>query len=812
MPYGINTVTVLGAGTMGAAIAGHLANAGMTVNLLDMGPTELTSQESAAGLTLADAKVRNRIVRAGFERMVKTKPSNLFVAENAQHITLGNLEDDFDRTVGNSDWIVEAIVERPRPKQALMERIEGVAPAHAVISTNTSGIPIHMISAGRSPEFRRRFLGAHFFNPPRYLHLLELIPTPDTDAAVVDHIRAFAENILGKGVVICKDTPNFVANRMISFIQSDIMEFAITNGYTVEEVDRLTGPLLGRPRTGTFRLNDVVGVDVMAMVGENLYNMIAQDEDREVLRGEYSMAVMKALIEQGLLGSKTGQGFYKTVIDERGEKSFWGLDLQTTAEEGAIDYQEPQKPRWSSVGAARDLPLVERLRALTAADDRAGELIWHTLAKTMAYASKRIPEIADSIVDIDNAMKWGFAWEMGPFETWDALDVADTVARMEGEGINAAPWVSEMLAAGFASFYRFEGMTRLVYSPLEKRYVPVGESKLVIHIPTLKRGRSTLAENESASLVDMGDGVMLLEFHSKMNALDAGIFALMQTSVERLHGNAAGLVIGNEGANFCVGANLMVMGIAAQAGQWHELETMIREGQDTLMALRRSPKPVVAAPFQRVLGGGVEVCLAAGRVTAQAETYMGFVEGGVGIIPGWGGCKEMVRRNISPHMHATNVNPTPFLRQVFELIGYAKVSTSAVEAQKLGLLSENDRVIMNSDHLLAEAKHEVLRLQAGKYMPPATCSNVYAAGRDVLASVRIEVYSLRQSGYISDHDAVIADKLGYVLCGGDLSGPAWMDEQYFLDLEREAVLSLAGEAKTQERIWHMLQSGKPLRN
>ncbi len=414
MPYGIETVTVVGAGTMGAAIAGHLANAGLDVHLLDIPPDELTDRERAAGLSLSHPKVRNRIVQTGFERMVKASPANLFTPALAQRIRLGNTEDDLADAASASDWIIEAIVERPGPKQALMERLEQVAPAHAIISTNTSGIPIHIIAKGRDETFRRRFLGTHFFNPPRYLHLLELIPTGDTDPAIVERLQRFAERTLGKGVVVCKDTPNFVANRMISFIQSDIMEYAIANGYTVEEVDRLTGPLLGRPRTGTFRLNDVIGIDVMALVSENLYGMIPQDEDRDVLRGEYSSAVMKALIDHNLLGSKTGQGFYKTVTGDQGKKTFWGLDLQTAAESGEIDYVEPQQPRWTSVGAARDLPLPDRLRALVEADDRAGELIWHTLAHTLAYASKRVPEIADSIVDIDNAMKWGFAWEMGP--------------------------------------------------------------------------------------------------------------------------------------------------------------------------------------------------------------------------------------------------------------------------------------------------------------------------------------------------------------------------------------------------------------
>ena len=812
MPNAITNVTVIGAGTMGSAIAGHLANAGVTVTLLDIVPEELTPEEVSAGITLDHPTVRNRVVQSGFDRMLKARPRNLFSEEVARRITLGNIEDDLQMAVSNADWIIEAIIERADLKQALMARLEATAAAHAVISTNTSGIPIHVISEGRSDDFKRRFLGTHFFNPPRYLRLLEIIPTAATNPAVVRRMKEFAENVLGKGVVICKDTPNFVANRMISFFQSDIMEFAIENGYSVEEVDRLTGPLLGRPKTATFRLNDVVGIDVLAMVGDNLYDRIPNDEDRSVLRGKYSTAVMRSLIENDLLGSKTGQGFYRTVVDENGTKSFWGLDLQAAAEDGDIDYVEPQKPRWSSVSAARDLPLPERLRSLVEADDPAGELIWHTLSRTMAYASRRVPEIADSIEDIDNAIKWGFAWAMGPFETWDALGVRATTARLEGEGVVVAPWVREMLEAGHESFYILDDADVLVYDPARKGYAPASSDGRTLRLPALKRRQPPIGENDSATLLDMGDGIMLLEFHSKMNALDTNIFSLMKVAVERLHGSANGLVIGNEGLNFCVGANIMLLGLAAQAGQWDELEQILRHGQNTLMALRQAPKPVVSAPFQRVLGGGVEVCMASDMVVAHAETYMGLVEVGVGIVPGWGGCKEMVRRNISPHLHATNVIPTPYLRQVFETIGFAKVSQSGIEAKNLGYLSARDRIIMNSEHLLAEAKRDVLHLLDDGYVPPAVEANVYAAGRDTLASVRVEVYSLLQASYISEHDAKIAGKLGYVLCGGELSAPAWMDEQYFLDLECEAVLSLAGEKKTQDRIWYMLQNGKPLRN
>jgi 3-hydroxyacyl-CoA dehydrogenase len=811
-PYGIETVTVIGAGAMGAAIAGHLANAGLSVNLLDIAPSELTPEEEDAGLTLANRQVRNRVAQNGFERMRKARPANLFVEAAADRIQLGNLEDDFDRAVAGADWILEAIVEQPAPKQALMERIERGANSTAVISTNTSGIPIGVIAKGRSASFARRFLGTHFYNPPRYMHLLELIPTEETDPELVQRMVDFIENVLGKGVVLCKDTPNFVANRMMSFIHSDILDYAVANSYTVEEVDSLTGPLLGRPRTATFRLNDIVGVDVLSLVINNLRERIPDDEDRAILHSPHVTAILQTLCDSGLLGTKSGQGFYKTVVDGKGTKSFWGLDLQAAARDLIIEYMAPIEPRWSSVDAAHKLPLSQRLKALVGAGDEAGEFVWHTLSRTLAYASKRIPEITDSIVDLDNAMKWGFGWEMGPFEMWDALGVLDTIARMDSEGICVAPWVQEMLAAGLESFYKVETLARFAYCPGDKQYCPVEDGERTIRVSTLKRGGRTLTENESASLLDLGDDVLLVEFHSKMNTFDAGVFQILRAGVDRLQGNTAGLVIGNQGPTFSAGFNLSAVVKAAESGQFKEVEWIMREGQDVFMALRKAPKPVVAALFQRALGGGAEIALAADRVAAHAETYMGLVEVGVGLVPGWGGCKEMVRRNLSPHMHVANVNPAPYLRQIFETIGFAKVSTSAQEAVNLGYLSGHDRIIMNADHLLSEAKRTVLALAEGGYRAPDTTGTVYAAGRDALAAMRIEIYSLQKAGYISDYDATIAGKLAFVLCGGDLSQPAWMDEQYFLDLEREAILSLAGQKNTFDRIVHMLRHGKPLRN
>ncbi len=852
----ISHATVIGAGTMGAAIAGHLANAGVSSHLLDLAPTELTPDERNQGLSLHDRTVRNRIVQAGFERMTQARPASLFTPDAAKLITLGNVEDDLEAATAKSDWIIEAIVERPRPKQELMARLESAAPGHAVISTNTSGIPVHIISAGRSEDFQRRFLGAHFFNPPRYLRLLELIPGPGTDPAVVAGMKEFAEKRLGKGVVIAKDVPNFVGNRMFSYIMSSLLEFAVANDYTVEEVDRLTGPLLGRPKTATFRLLDIVGIDVAALVGDNLYDLIPDDEDRDTLRGPLGTQVLMTLLQNGLLGAKTGQGFYKTVVDARGRKSFWGLDLQA-ASEGEIDYMQPGRSSWPGIDSVRNAPLPERLRSLIsaratgqdaenadetidetidaamegaaenavteAADEHAADpadLLWHTLSRTLAYASKRLPEIADSPRDIDNAMKWGFGWEMGPFETWDALGVAETTQRMTEEGLTVADWVLEMLASGHSSFYKLEKQTgegaievrSQVYIPQRRSYEAADEIDLPVSVSALKGGSGAIAENDSASLLDMGDAVLLLEFHTKMNALDMQIAPIADAAIDRLHGNAAGLVIGNQGGNFSAGANLLFVGALAQGGQTDQLEAAINGLQQMIQQLRLAPKPVVAAPYQMTLGGGAEVAMGADRIVAHAELYIGQVEVGVGLIPAAGGCKELVRRLVNPHMDAQNANPAAHLQEVFELIALAKVSSSAAEARQMGFLGPRDRVVMNYDHLLAEAKAEALRMADDGYRPPEVTANIYAAGRDHLANLRVGIYMFREAGHISEHDARIADRLAHVLCGGELSQPAWMDEQYFLDLEREAFINLCGYPKSHERIWHMLKTGKALRN
>ncbi len=806
MSYSINRVAVIGAGTMGAAIAAHLSNVGIPCFLLDIAPRKLTPDEESKGLTLDHPAVRNRIVNEGLKRCVEARPSNFYAKDGVDLITVGNLEDHFD-WVGEADWIVEAIVERLDIKQQLMERIDAVRKPTAIVSTNTSGIPIHQIAEGRSESFQQHFLGTHFFNPPRYLKLLEIIPHAKNSPELIAFIREFGSRVLGKGVVLCKDTPNFIANRMISVAGSYGINYALDHGYTVEEVDAITGPAIGRPKTATFRLNDLVGIDVLAHVSGNLYDAIPHDPHREVLRHEKAAALVGALIERGWLGNKTDQGFYKkTVVN--GERQFWVLNPAT------LEYQPPTKIRFDSLGAARKIEdPAQKLELMAYAQDRAGQYAWHVLSRTVMYAASCIPEISDDIISVDNACKWGFNWELGPFETWDAIGVARAAERMRSEGVAIPAWVQEMLDGGYETFYqRDNGRVVGYYDPQSKGYKPLPVDPHVVSIKALKSQGKELAANASASLLDMGDGVLLFEFHSKANALDPDIFAMAEQALEELQKPEwIGLVIGNQGEHFCAGANIFMVAVAAQQGQFGDIDALVKKMHRIMQGMRFSPKPIVAAPFGMVLGGGCEVVLAASRVVAAAETYIGLVEVGVGLVPAGGGCKEMLRRIVGPAMQTPDAQILPFLQRTFEQIGLAKVATSAVEARQMKILSDSDRVITNQDYLLAEAKQEVLDMVRKGYRPPAP-AKIYAAGRDAYAALLIALYQMNEAGYATEHDVIIGKKLGYILTGGELSAPAWVDEQVILDLEREAFVALCHEPKSIERIWFMLQNNKPLRN
>jgi 3-hydroxyacyl-CoA dehydrogenase len=670
-------------------------------------------------------------------------------------------------------------------KRELFARIDRLRKLGSIVSSNTSGLPISQISAETTDGFKRHFVGTHFFNPPRYMKLLEIIPTPETAPEVLQFVRDFAEQRLGKSVVLCKDTPNFIANRLASIGGSDLTDYVLANGYTVEEADAILGPLIGRPKTANFRLQDLVGLDVAMSVASNLYDLIPDDESREVLRSPRMEALRKAQTDKGRLGDKTKQGFYK-----KDGKSILTLDLETG------EYRERREPEIPSLAeAAKIKSLPKRLQFVLAQDDKAGKLARHAVYNSLGYAARRVPEISDDLVSIDRAVRWGFSHDLGPFELWDALGVQATADAMQKEGVDVPAWVRDV-----DSFYR-DGK---VYDPASKTYVDVPKDPKQLSL----RDGKVLSENKGASLIDIGDGVLCVEFHTKMNTLDADVGAMLAAAVDEVErGDWLGLVIGNEGQDFCVGANL------AGGLSGDDPNAIVKAVQDTLMKVRYCAKPVVTAPFGRTLGGGVEVAMAGARVVAAGETYMGLVEVGVGLIPGAGGCKEMVRRVVSPAMHRTpNADPLPFVQNVLQVVGSAKVSSSAAEAREFGFLGEADRIVMNRDHLLYEAKQEVLALAAAGYTPPVRDANCYAAGRDVRAGLKAAIWVLQQGGYMTEYDAFISNKLATVLCGGDLSSGQWVDEQYLLDLERAAFVDLLGQEKTQARIKTMLETGKPLRN
>ena len=794
MKYHIHKAVVIGSGTMGAAIAAHLANAGVSVTLLDIVPRDAPGDDRAA---------RNKIVNEGWERCLKAKPANLMSSDLKTFVKLGNLEDDFG-AVAEADWVCEAIVENLEIKQALMARIDHVRKPTGIVSTNTSGIPVSAIAEGRSGGFKQHFLGTHFFNPPRYLKLLEIIPTQDTDPEVVEFFSWFGEYRLGKGIVLCKDTPNFIGNRLAFGTGAFALDYILKNGYTVDEVDAVTGPLIGRPKTASFRLIDLIGLDVWAHVGRNLAPLIPHDRlGQEYLKAEGPAKLMSTMLERQWLGNKTKVGFYKEVRGEDGKKEFWPLDLNT------LEHVPPTKPRFDSVKNAKDVEgLGNRLKVMLRADDKAAELVKALTYQSFQYASSIIPEVADTMKPIDDAVRWGFMHEAGPFETWDMLGVKQTVDQMNGLGYAPAGWVTDMLGAGFETFYQYENGEKVrVYDVVMGGYVNIKRSGNMI----LLKQQTIVSKNSGATLHDLGDGVACLEFHTKMNALDDEIMNMAVEAMQRLETDFDGLVVGNEADNFSAGANLFMMVVGAQQGMWDLLEGAVSKLQDMNMRMRYSPKPVVVAPAGLTLGGGCEITMHASRVVAAAETYIGLVELGAGVIPAGGGTKEMLRRIVNPMMRIENVEPLAALQRAFLQMGQAKVATSAEEARGMNILTPADRVVLNRGRLLTEAKREVLHMVETGYKPPAP-EPIYAAGRDVLAAIRIGAWMFAEGNYITQYDHHIAGKLAYVMCGGDLTRGQWVSEQYILDLEREAILSLFGEEKTQARMWSLLQTGKPLRN
>jgi 3-hydroxyacyl-CoA dehydrogenase len=800
----IEKAAVLGAGTMGAPIAAHLANAGIPVLLLDVVPKEPTPEESARGLTLDSREVRDRIARSGLEAAKKAKPAAFFKEGAAALVSTGNFEDDLPR-LKDCDIIIEVVVERLDIKRGLFERVEKYRRPGSVVASNTSGIPIREIAEGFSEDFRAHFLGTHFFNPPRYLHLVELIRTEWTKPEVSCTVYGFLDRRLGKGVVVAKDRPNFIANRIGTYGAMVTLRTLEEDGYTIEEVDRMTGPALGRPKSATFRTFDIVGLDVLAHVARNLYEAVPDDEEREVYR---LPEFVEQMVGRGILGDKTKGGFYQKRKGEGGDRDIWTLEV------ASLEYRPQQKAKLPALEAAKNIEDTRaRVKSLVWGKERAGAFLWKTMSRVFAYAANRIPEIADTVVEVDRAMKWGFGWELGVFEAWDAVGVEKSVARMKEEGRAVPSNVRRMLDAGATSFYKTEGGREFYFDFVSGEYMPVAEQSGVVVLKSVKDRAGVIKRNAGASLVDIGDGVACLEFHSKMNSIGGDTLAMLKAALAEVERNFVGLVVGNQGQNFSVGANLMLVLLGAQEEDWDELDLGIRAFQQATMSLRYSPKPVVVAPFQMTFGGGCEMTLHADRARASAETYIGLVEVGVGLIPAGAGTKEMLVRaldSIPPGV--TEADPFPFVKRVFETIALAKVATSAEEARGLGFLREEDSYSMNADRLIADAKQDVLSLAAAGYTQPRERLDVLALGNSALSTIKLGIHQMKRGGFISDYDALIGEKLARVLTGGDLNHETRVSEQYLLDLEREAFLSLCGHRQTQERIAHMLKTGKPLRN
>jgi 3-hydroxyacyl-CoA dehydrogenase len=798
----IRKVAVLGAGTMGARIAAHFANASIPSVLLDIVPPELTKEEQAKGVTLADPTVRNRFAQAGLDAALKSRPAAFFVPEAARMITYGNFEDNL-AWLKDCDWIIEAITEDRKIKRTLYERLLPFRAPGAVLSSNTSGISIGTLSEGFDEESRRHFLGTHFFNPPRYLKLLEIIPTSETLPEIVDQVSRLGEVALGKGIVIAKDTPNFIGNRIGTFTILKTLCVMEEDGYTIEEIDALTGPAMGLPKSATFRTLDIVGLDVMAHVIRNLAEALPNDEERGLFR---IPGYMQQMMQRRLLGDKTRQGFYKKVGAGK-EDGIRTLDLAT------FEYRDRQKPKFPSVEMARNIEDTrERVRTLYHASDRAGEFYRKVLSDIFHYAAMRVPEIADDIVAIDNSMKWGFNWQCGVFELWDAVGMHSVLETWKKAARPTPPLVEKLLGLGQKIFYgRSDGrISRFDFA--SGSYREIEDKPGVLLLPSLKARNKVVKKNAGASLVDLGDGVLCLEFHSKMNTIGADTVQMIHAGLKAVNDGFDAMVIGNQAANFCVGANLMMVLMAIQEGEWDEIQNVVRAFQNAVMALKYAPKPVVAAPYGLTLGGGTELILHATRVRAAAETYTGLVEVGVGLIPAGGGTKEMLARAMDAVPADPEADPFTFVKEVFMNIAMAKVSTSAEEARKLKYLSPKDSISMNGDRLIADAKQVALDLFRLGYRPGKPRDDIRVLGQAAFAKMKLGLHLMRRAEYISDHDVVIGTQLARILSGGEFTSPQLVSEQYLLDLEREAFLSLCGQQKTAERIQSMLKNGKPLRN
>jgi len=796
----IRKVAVLGSGVMGSRIACHFAGIGVEVLLLDIAPNALTDAETKKGLSLEHPAVRNRIVNEALTASLKANPSPVYTKDVAKRIRTGNFTDNM-KEIGGYDWVIEVVVENLKIKQQVFEQVEQYRKPGTLITSNTSGIPIHMMAEGRTEDFKKHFCGTHFFNPPRYLRLLEIIPTPHTDPAIVDFLMNYGDVFLGKTTVLCKDTPAFIANRVGVFSIMAITKVMEELGLNVDEVDALTGPVMGRPKSATFRTGDVVGLDTLVKVAEQLPQNCPDDEAKDMFQ---LPGYLQKMIENKWLGDKTGQGFYKKVKTPEGKKDIYTLNLQT------MEYAPKQKARFATIETAKPIEdLKQRLKALYAGSDKAGEFYRRFHHHLFAYISHRIPEISDDLYKIDDALKAGFGWEIGAFESWDVLGVEKVLQAMEAEGRTVAPWVKEMLGKRITSFYQVENGKRKYYDIASGTYkvIPGTESFIILDNYSDK----PVWQNSACRVVDIGDDVLALSWNTKMNTIGGEVLEGINKAIDLAEKEYKGLVIANSGANFSAGANVGMIFMFAVEQEYDELDFAVRAFQKATMRARYSSVPVVVAPHGLTLGGGCELCLHADHVQAAAETYIGLVEMGVGLIPGGGGTKEFALRASDAFFKDDIEIPT--LQQRFINIGTAKVATSAFEAYELGIFKKgHDAVSLNQDRRVADAKQKVLDMWNAGYTQPIQRTDIKVLGRTSLGTFQTGLNGMWRGNYISDHDKKVAQKLAYVMSGGDLSEASFVSEQYLLDLEREAFLSLCGEKKTLERLQSVITTGKPIRN
>lgn len=801
MNRSIRKVAVLGSGIMGSRIACHFANIGVEVLLLDIVPAEPNELEKSKGLTTESPVVRNRIVNTSFQNTLKATPASLYNAADASRIKLGNFDDNL-ADIKKYDWIIEVVVERLDIKKALYEKVDQLRKPGTLITSNTSGIPIHLMSEGRSEDFKKNFCGTHFFNPPRYLKLLEIIPTAETEQSVVDFLMHYGDLYLGKTTVLCKDTPGFIANRLGIYALIQTIRTAEEMSLSVDEVDKLTGPVIGRPKSGTYRLSDVVGLDTTVHVARNLYESGAEtDESRD---GFALPSIVQTLYDNKWLGDKTGQGFYKKIKDEKGKSVILALDFQS------LEYVPSGKVKFETLEATKAITEVsKRFSVLLKGKDKAGAFYRKTFADIFKYASFRIPEISNELYRIDQAICAGFGWQVGLFETWDAIGVENMIQIMEGEGFKPAPWVFDMISAGNSSFYKVQNGNKLYYDIDSKSYkkIPGQDSFIILN----NLADKIVWKNAGANVYDLGDGILNLEFKSKMNTMGSEVIEGINKAISLAEKDFRGLVVGNDSNDaYSAGANLAMLFMFAIEQDFDEINMVIAQFQQTMMRARYSSIPVVTAPHSLALGGGCELNLHADKIVAHAETYIGLVEFGVGLIPAGGGTKEMALR--CSDMYQTGDPELNILQNAFMNIAQAKVSTSAAEAYAMNYLQDKDQIVLNRSRLIAEAKQSAINLAESGYTQPKQRADIKVQGKTGMALFMAGISQMRMANYISDHDAKIANKLAYVINGGDLSYPQLVTEQYLLDLEREAFLSLCGERKTLERMQGLLNGGKPPRN